>query len=175
MLGRPEAANYFPDLAVQNGRIVKIGTGAAVPLETATTTQLLMDYLNPSLAGVDDEEVIAAAKFIHWAMNYAATQELQVRHMVATGHALLIEADRRIGLDGVGGDLACIVMDIRHHGRGTFAEMMAALRAADPFKALLAIGAIPHPERVRTLRNALVPRRAAFAAKHWNRAAGEFV
>jgi hypothetical protein len=47
MLGRSEADDYFSDLAVQNGRIVKLGTHSATPLETHDTTQPLMDYLNP--------------------------------------------------------------------------------------------------------------------------------
>jgi len=175
MLGQPHAGDYFPDLAVQNGRIVKLTTQGSVPLETAQTTAALQDYLNPSLAGVDDEEVIAAAKFIHWTINHPETQALQVKQMVATGHAILEEADRRIGLDGVSGDLCCIVMDIRHHGRGTFPEMLQALHAADPFKALLAIGALTFPDRVSTLRRALQPLRQQFAQKHYSRAQKDLV
>jgi hypothetical protein len=170
MLGRSEADDYFSDLAVQNGRIVKLGTHSATPLETHDTTQPLMDYLNPSLAVIDDEEVIAAAKFIHWTMNHAETQALQVQQMVAVGHALLAEADKKIGLDGISGDLCCIVMDIRHQGRGKFGEMLAALKADDPYRALLAIGAITQPERVRNLKKMLDPRREAFAKRHWSRA-----
>jgi hypothetical protein len=78
--------------------------------------QPLMDYLNPSRAEVDDEEVIAAAKFIHWTMNHPESQALQVQQMIDVGHTLLGQADNRIGLDGIGGDLCCIIMDIRHPG-----------------------------------------------------------
>jgi hypothetical protein len=53
--------------------------------------------------------------------------------------------------------------------------MQSALQATDPYKALLAIGAIPFPDRVKTLRDALQPRRAAFAQKHWNRASNDLV
>jgi len=175
MLGQPEAADYFPDLAVENGHIVKLGMHGSEPLETSQSTAGLMDYLNPSLGGVDDDEVIAAAKFIHWTMNHPGSRELQVRQMVTTAHALLAQADTRIGLDGVSGDLCCIVMDIRHQGRGTFADMQRALRATDPFNALLGIGASPFPERVRMLRNALRPLREDFARKHWSRAQKDLV
>lgn len=175
MLGQPNADDYFPDLVLKNGHIFKISHGSETQLETDDTTQPLMNYLNPSLAGVDDEEVIAAAKFIHWTMNHPDTQALQVKQMVATGHALLAEADKRIGLDGIGGDLCCIVMDIRHHGRGKFAEMLKALKEPDPYKALLAIGAITFPERVKTLKKLIDPQRDAFAQKHYSRAQKELV
>jgi hypothetical protein len=175
MLGRPEANEYFPDLALESGRIVKVGGQGTMPLESHDTTQPLMDYLNPSLAGVDDEEVISAAKFIHWTMNHPESQGLQVQQMIDVGHALLSQADKRIGLDGIGGDLCCIVMDIRHQGRGTFAEMQKALQAADPYRALLAIGAIPYPERVKTLKKLLDPQRKVFAQRHWSRAKQELV
>jgi hypothetical protein len=175
MLGEPDVNDYFPDLAVAGGRIVKHGATGTVPLETAATTEALMDFLNPSLAVVDDEEVIAAAKFIHWTMNHPNTQMLQVQQMVATGHRLLTRADTRLGLNDVTGDLCCIVMDILHQGRGTFAEMLAAMRESDPYKALLSIGAITEPTRVSTLRKELNARREAFAAKRWNTAQKEFV
>jgi hypothetical protein len=175
MLQHPNADDYFPDLALKNGRITKLGQHGDAPLEADDSTQPLMLYLNPSLSSVEDEEVIAAAKFIHWTMNHVDTQALQVTQMVATGHTLLIEADKRIGLDGVSADLCCIVMDIRHQGRGTFAEMLKALREADPYKALLAIGAITYPERVKTLKKMLDPQRQAFALKHWSRQQQDFV
>jgi hypothetical protein len=174
MLREPKVNDYFPDLGLENGHIVKHGATTTIPLETNDTTAPLMDYLNPSLAGVDDEEVIAAAKFIHWTMNEPNTQNLQVQQMVSTGHSILQRADTRLGLNGVGGDLCCIVMDILHQGRGTFADMLKALQAADPYKALLAIGAIPYADRIKTLRKELDARRAAFAAKKWNSAQKEF-
>jgi hypothetical protein len=171
MLALPQAADYFPDLEIRNGHIAKGGQA----LETDASTQPLMDYLNPSLANVDDEEVIAAAKFIHWTMNHPDTQALQVRQMVATGRAIISAADKRIGLDGMPGDICCVVMDIRHQGRGTFAEMLKALKAGDPYRELLSIGAIPFKERVTTLKKMLDPQRAAFAAKRWSRKDQEFV
>lgn len=175
MLGEPDVNDYFPDLGLEGGRIVKHGATSTIPLETKDTTEPLMNYLNPSLATVDDEEVVAAAKFIHWTMNHPNTQALQAKQMVATGHALLRRADTRLGLDGVGGDLCCIVMDILHQGRGTFAEMLKALKSSDPYKALLTIGAIPQPNRVKTLSKELGARRDAFRAKRWNSAQKEFV
>lgn len=175
MLDEPEANDYFPDLGLVGGRIVKHAANGTVPLETRDTTAPLMNYFNPSLTAVDDEEVIGTAKFIHWTMNHPNTQMLQVKQMLATGHALLSRADTRLGLDNVSGDLCCIIMDILHQGRGTFAEMLQAMRASDRYKALLAIGETNEPGRVKTLRKELGARREAFAAKHWNSAQKEFV
>jgi len=39
----------------------------------------------------------------------------------------------------------------------------------------MAIGAIPYPERVRTLKKLLDPRREAFAKRRWSRAKQELV
>jgi hypothetical protein len=175
MLGEPDVNDYFPDLGLDAGRVVKHAASGTLPLETRDTTQPLMDYLNPSLSVVNDEEIVAAAKFIHWTMNHPNTQMLQVKQMMATGHALLKRADTRLGLNDVTADLCCIVMDILHQGRGTFAEMLQAMRANDPYKALLEVGALAQPVRVATLRRELNLRRAAFATKRWNRAQAEFV
>jgi hypothetical protein len=175
MLGQPETGNYFPDLAVQNGRIVKLATGGPIALETASTTEPLMNYLNPSLNSIEDDEVIAAGKFIHWTINHPNSQALQVSHMITNARALLVQADTRIHIDGVAGDLCCLVMDILHQGRGAFPDMLKALHADDPFKALLAIGAIPYPDRVTTLGNALKTRRDALAQKKWSRQKTDFV
>lgn len=175
MLVEPQVNDYFPDLGLEGGRIIKHGATGTIPLETKDTTAPLMNYLNPSLAAIDDEEVIAAAKFIHWTMNHPNAQMLQVKQMMATGHALLRRADTRLGLNNASGDLCCIIMDVLHQGRGTFAEMLQALKASDPYKALLSVGAITEPTRVSTLRRELNARRDAFAAKHWNSEQKEFV
>jgi hypothetical protein len=175
MLGLPEAPDYFPDLAVDGGRIVKVSTAGTTPLESATSTEGLLNYLNPSLSAIEDEEVVNAAKFIHWTINHAETQALQVKHMVENARALLVEADRRVDLDGKPAEVCCVVVDIRHQGRGTFPEILQAVRASDPVKALLTIGAARYAERIRTLRSALNAERTAFAAKHWDRTKKDFV
>lgn len=175
MLGRAEALDYFPNLALYKDRIVKVEEGKRVPLETEDTTRGLMRFLNPSLANVDDDEVIAAAKLIHWTTNHPGTQTLQVQHMVATARRLMEEADRRLGLDGVEATLCCAILDIRHQGRGTFAEMQRALGERNPLDALTEIGAFSYPERVKTLRSALKSRKAKFSAKTWSREDQNFV
>lgn len=174
MLQRPEVVDYFPNLEVRGGRIFKIETGRAVPLEDRNSTEPLQLYLNPTLNDVEDAEVIAAAKLIHWTNSHPGARLLQVQHMVATARALVKQADRRLGLDGRGGEICCIVMDVLHQGRAGFAELQAALAARRPYQALLEVGAAGEPGRVSNLKNALSTRRAALARASWSRASSDF-
>lgn len=81
MLSRAEKDDYFPDLVVDQGRIARRSNGTSTPLESDRSTQPLMDYLNPSPTGVDDDEVVAAAKLIHWTVTHAGAREAQVSEM----------------------------------------------------------------------------------------------
>ena len=169
MLQRPEALDYFPNLEVHAGRIVKIEDAKAIPMETEHSTEPLQLYLNPTLNDVEDSEVIAAAKLIHWTVNHPEAQLLQVQHMINTARRLVKESDKRLGLDGLTADLCCIVMDVRHQGRAGFDDLQAALLAKDPFAALLDVGSHGQPERCKNLKAALVSRRAALKKKKWSR------
>ncbi len=100
MLQRPEVEDYFPDLEVQAGRIVKVEEARVVPLEDSDSTEPLQLFLNPTLDDVEDAEVIAAAKLIHWTGHHPDVRLLQVQHMINTARRLVKEADRRLGLDG---------------------------------------------------------------------------
>lgn len=175
LLGRPEATDYFANLAVKGGRIVKIKSGQATPLESATTTQPLMDYLNPTSAAIEDAEVIAAAKLIHWTTHIKAAQQLQVQHMIGTFKRLMREADTRLNLDRRPADVCCVICDIRHQGRAKYAAMQSALASANPLAALLKLGSISYPERVKTLETALTKAAGVFAGKTWSRSLGAFV
>jgi hypothetical protein len=175
MLGRPEAPDYFPNLEVRGGRIVKVEQNQTTPMENATTTEPLQRFLNPTLDDVEDAEVIAAAKLIHWSVNHAEARLLQVQHMVDTATRLVKEADRRLGLDGMTGDICCVVFDVRHQGRANFADLQAALLDSKPFDALLMVGAQSQPERVKNLKAALATRRADLRKKKWSRSIGNFV
>ncbi len=137
MLQRPEATDYFPNLKVASGHIVKIdGALAIIPLEDKESTEPLQLYLNPTLDEVEDAEVIAAAKFIHWTGNHPEARLLQTQHMIDTAPQLVLEADNSTGLDGSGADICCVVMDVRHQGRAGFNDLQAALLAKKPFEAL---------------------------------------
>jgi hypothetical protein len=175
MLQRPEVVDYFPNLEVRGGRIVKVEDSKIIPMEDAGSTEPLQLYFNPTLDDVEDAEVIAAAKLIHWTGSHPEARLLQVQHMINTASRLVKEADKRLGLDGRGADICCVVMDVRHQGRAGFDELQAALLAKKPFDALLEVGGHGEPERVKNLKAALVTRRAGLQQKKWSRSAGNFV
>lgn len=175
MLQRPEVTDYFPNFEVRNGRIVKIEGIHVVPMETATSTEPLQLYFNPGRDEVEDAEVIAAAKFIHWTLNHEGARLLQVQHMINTAKRLIKESDNRLGLDGRTGDICCVVMDVRHQGRAGFDDLQAALLASDPYAALLEVGGEGEPERIVNLKAAMATRRTKLKRKKWSRALAEFV
>jgi hypothetical protein len=175
MLALPESSAYFPDLKVVAGRICRLQNGNNVPLESDAGTRPLMDYLNPSSDHIEDPEVIAAAKFIHWTTNHASARDAQVAQMVATFRRLMIESDSRLGLDGRTADLCCVVCDIRHQGRARFSDMLSALNSGNPLSALLDIGRTRFPERIKTLSNALEARSDLFTNRKWNRQTSDFI
>ena len=175
MLQRPEAIDYFPNLEVRNGRIVKVEDTRIVILENDDTTEPLQKFFNPTLDGVEDAEVIGAAKFMHWTVNNKEVQLLQTQHMINTALRLVKQADRRLGLDGRTGDVVCVIMDILHQGRGGFDQMQRALLQSSPFDALMKIGLPGEEARLENLTTALRTRRAALKQKTWSRSDSDFV
>jgi hypothetical protein len=176
LLTLPNASDYFPNLALVDGRIVRRDGNRVTPLESDDTTRPLMAYLNPDLGDVQDDEVIAAAKLIHWTTNTPAARQAQVDQMVATFRSFMKRADARIGIDGLPADQACVIADILHHGRGgrmTWPSIAEALRSSNPFNNLIAIGAPQWDERKRTLARA-IRADAAFQTKRWSRADSDF-
>jgi len=177
LLQLPQAGSYFPHLAVVGDRICQVDAASPVEMETDQSTRRLMDYLNPTLADVEDAEVIAAAKLIHWTANSVEARDAQVKQMVETYKGFMARADRRLGIEGKSADLCCVIADILHHGRGgreTWPQLEAALKASKPLDALIAIGAPRWETRKTTLRKAIVAR-PELAAKAWDSAKADFV
>jgi hypothetical protein len=174
MLLLPEANAYFPDLALDNGHIARLAGGQLHQLENAQTTAPLMSYLNPTTTAIEDSEVIAAARFIHWTTRSAAPRELQAGHMVETFLRLMKEADQRLGLDGRSADICCVICDIRHQGRAKYTAIQAALASGAPYAELLKLGSISYPGRLKTLRQAIDSYGPAFRNRVWDRASGSF-
>jgi hypothetical protein len=177
LLQQPEAGDYFPTLQIANGRIQKIDGPAPIVLETDDTTAPLMRYLNPGLAEVEDQEVIAAAKLIHWTTNHRPARLAQIEEMVATYRGFMRAADRRGLIDGRTADQCCAIADILHHGRGgtiAWSLIANALRTANPFDSLIAIGAPKWNERKRTLKTN-IRANPAMSARRWSRSAADFV
>jgi hypothetical protein len=174
LLGRPEASDYFPNLKIKDGRVVKVDGDDEVALETALGTGPLLDYLNPSTSAVEDAEVVAAAKLIHWTTFHDEARQLQVLHMIDTFKRLQRQADERLGLDGQTADVCCVVCDVLHQGRGRYKTLLQALTASNPLAALLDIGRVTYPERIATLRTELAARGALFGSLRWRRSIGDF-
>jgi hypothetical protein len=177
MLALRNAGDYFPHIGVVNGRICKTDGATPVALESDDNTRPLMNYLNPDSDEVQDAEVIAAAKFIHWTSTTQAARSLQVEGMVATFRDIIERADRRVGIDGRTADLCAVIADILHQGRGgnmTWPLVEAALRASRPFDALIDIGA-PNYETRRSGLKSAIRARPQFREMRWSRAAADFV
>jgi hypothetical protein len=176
MLTLPDAPAYFPHLGVVGGRICKTDGATPQPLEDDESTSKLMRYLNPSSDEVEDSEVIAAAKLIHWTSNSAAARATQVKQMADTFREHVMRADRRVGLDGVSADCCCVIADILHHGRNgadRWPRIETALRTSLPLAELLKIGLPRWKERLDGLKSAIAAR-PQLASRTWSRAAGDF-
>ncbi len=153
LLELPLAAEYFPDLALRNGRICRIKDGVVDPLESNQSTNGLMDYLNPTSTEVEDVEVIQSAKFIHWVQNDPDHRLVQVDTGIRHFRAKMFGYAQQFKLDGRPDTSCLMVADILHQGRQkSVAEIRAALKEATPLDALLRIGADDYPERIETLR-----------------------
>ncbi len=176
LLAMTAAHDYFPGLALINGRIHNIDGRSPEQLESASSTAGLMAYLNPGLDEVQDREVLAAARLIHWTTNDAAARDVQVNGMIDAFRSFMRRADTRVGIDGRPAEQCCVIADILHQGRGgrlTWQLVAAALQSANPFDALIAIGAPEWNGRKATLKKA-IRARPEFAQRRWRRATARF-
>jgi hypothetical protein len=177
LLALPEATEYFPHLAIVNGHICKNDTTPPTVLENNDSTRALMHYLKPDLSEVQDAEVIAAAKFIHWTSKSAAARSVQVAEMIETFRKFMSSADHRVGIDGHPASECCAIADILHQGRGgkmTWPLIEAALKSSKPFESLIAIGAPKWDGRKKKLKDG-INGRPAFLSKRWSLQKTDFV
>ena len=151
LLALPLATEYFPDLRLENDRIVRLADGGSLALESDDSTARLLDYLNPSREQVEDTEVIQAAKFVHWAQHDPEHRRVQVDVGVRMFRAKMREYAQRYDLDGANDDICLVVSDIRHQGRAKSVEIIAALQQTDPLAALMKIGQHRFPDRIAML------------------------
>jgi hypothetical protein len=181
LLALPAATDYFPDLTLSNGRIAKRSGTTLQELESKTSTQLLMDYLNPTSAAIEDAEVINAAKFIHWAVNDADHRRIQIETAIAHFKSNMAGSyDKRYKLNGVPDYVCLVICDIRHQGRAKSDAIIAALNTGGDYekalKNLLALGADKYKSRIDTLTAEITRLRASgkLGKRLWNSAAGDF-
>lgn len=177
LLALPLAKDYFPDLTLVNNRICKMSDHGPVPIESDTSTELLMDYLNPSLKEVEDTEVIQAAKFVHWAQNDKANRDLQIELGIKHFKNKMRSYADQYHLDGVVDTVCFLVTDIRHQGRAKTPAIIAALQSPIPIEALLNLGEPKYHERIKTLRAEInrLTTEGTFGVRKYSVERGEFV
>lgn len=151
LLKLPLATEYFSDLRVENGRIVRLTNSGTIPLESDHSTDGLMNYLNPSLSAIEDTEVIQSAKFIHWVQNDPEHRRIQIETAINLFKTKMAQFAVRYGLDGTLDTICLVVADIRHQGRATSPAIIAALRSANPLRELLKLGEPQYHSRLVTL------------------------
>jgi hypothetical protein len=183
----PKFKAYFPDLAIKNGRLTRVdSSGTSTDLETEFDTgpdgeinlQLFMNYLNPNRKLIDEQEVLMAARLIHWTVNDPAVRKAQVQVSAAILQSKMAKRYQpKLGLDGKSDVVCAIVSDIFHQGRSTFAEVRAILSAAQPEQALLSLHDADFAGRNRTLRKAIEASVTAgkLGTRRYSAAGNEFI
>lgn len=177
LLALPAAADYFPDLTLENGRVCRITDDGTIPLESSDSTTGLLDYLNPSTSEIEDTEVIQAAKFVHWAQNDQAHREVQINVGVAHLKSKMVQYAAQYKLDGVEDAICSVVADIRHQGRAKSPAIVAALTSSDPLSSLLTIGEPTYHNRLVVLRREIAKLKAdgTFGAHKYSVAKQDFI
>jgi hypothetical protein len=177
LLKLPAAPGYYPDLAVIEGAVHRLSPSGPVRLETETSTQGLMDYLNPSKEVIDEIEAINAAKFIHWSQNDPKHRVCQVAFTIASMKNKMRHYAKQYPLHGLVDTVCLTVADIRHQGRAKSRLIMEALDSNDALGNLLRIGEDAFPERLKTLGHALDDGLAqgVFGMKKYDAVCGDFV
>ena len=181
LLQLPNATDYFPKLVLSNNRInYKATNGTLSPLESDTSSQSLMDYLNPSLNDVENQELIVAARFIHWASSDANHRKAQVASAIELYKENMKSYHNRYGLDLVPANVCQMICDIRHQGRAKSDRIALALNTNGnydkAFSNLCTIGNVNYQSRINTVRNTIkkLSDLGKFSMKY-NARTGEFV
>ena len=158
LLKTPLGSGYFSDLEVDaQNNIFKITNEGLKPLANAQTTIPLLNYLNPSLADVEEIEVIQSAKFIHWAIHSQQHRDIQVDCAIKNFKDAMQTYAKWYPLDGLPDKVCLIVADIHHQGRAKKAVVKEALNTdgnhQSAFNNLIKIGENSYSERIKTLKN----------------------
>ena len=181
LLALPKGLEYFPKLSIQNGRInYRNSNGTFTPLESDASTQGLMDYFNPNLTEVDNQELICAARLVHWATKEADHRKVQVETAIEHFRSNMISYDNRFNLHNVPAKVCQVICDIRHQGRGMNDRIAAALNTGGDYekayKNLLTIGDTNYASRINTVKTEINKMVATgIFNKKYNRADNSFV
>lgn len=161
LAGLPAFKSYFPELELRGGRLFRTDKdGSATDLEQEFKAangemqlMLFMNYLNPARKEIEQQEVLQAARLIHWSNTDSDMRRAQVKVAAAI---LQRKFDKSyapaLKLDGESDLICAIVSDIRHQGRANNKAIAACLAAADKREALLTINDAKFSGRNKRLR-----------------------
>ncbi|MBL8298962.1 MAG: peptidoglycan-binding protein [Rhodanobacteraceae bacterium] len=172
LLALPDAQRHFPELALRanaSGKITvhRVDGNLAEDLEHVVEVirpngkrelQLarLMAFLNPSATAIDAAELSVAARLMNWLRLDPAAKRLQIEVFIDQMRSKLVHAKARVArFDGSDWRTALWIMDILHQGRGSFAELSAALASANPEAALKRLGWPKYRTRIETVERAV--------------------
>jgi hypothetical protein len=160
LLQLPNAADYFPKLVLSNNRIFyKSLNGILSPLENDASSQALMDYLNPTLNDIENQELICASRFVHWATNDSKHRETQVETAIDMYKENMKSYHNRYGLNNAPANVCQMICDIRHQGRAKSDRIALALNTNGnydkAFSNLCTIGNTNYQTRINTVRNTI--------------------
>jgi hypothetical protein len=179
LLQLPLAVEYFPDLRLDGGRIVREKNGVTIPLETSTSTAALRNYLNPTMTQVEDTEVIQAARLVHWVQNDPDHRRVQVNVGIAHFKKAMKQYSQWYGLDGREDFICAVIADIHHQGRASRPSpgIAKALKSAQPLDELLKIGEAKYKSRLVTLRREIesLLKDQTFGTRRYSAAQADFV
>lgn len=155
LLETPLAKGYFPELFVQDGQIFKETNNGNIQLTNKDSTKKLMAYLNPTIASVEEQEVIQSAKFIHWAIYSKQQQDIQVKCGIDHFKQAMKRYSSWYPLDGVPDKVCLVIADIHHQGRAQKRDVYKAMDTNGnydkAFSNLLEIGEEEYSGRIKTL------------------------
>jgi hypothetical protein len=187
LAGLPAFKDYFPELKIKDGRLSRVDTnGGVTDLETEMPTgpdgelnlQLFMNYLNPNRKLIDEQEVLHAARLIHWTVNDPKARAAQVRVSADILQTKMAQRHHpKLGLDGRSDVTCAILCDMLHQGRVMYSELRTMLQASNPNEALLTFKDGDYRSRNKALR-AAVDRsigQGKLGTRRYSAAANEFV
>ena len=179
LLKLPAAKDYFPFLELKNDHVWYIRNQMASQLEDANSTSALMKYLNSDSNNIDDQELITAARFVHWAQNSEDHRNIQVTTAISLFKENMKEYDIRFNLDGWPDYVCHAICDILHQGRAKYSLIHNLLVSSDNretvYTKLVNIGAEHYADRIKTLKSVHKRLRdQGIFGKFYNSANGEF-
>ena len=157
LLALPNAQEYFPKLVLQNNHIYYRNTnGSLTQLESNTSTEGLMNYLNPTSNDVEQQELICSARMVHWALSDAAHRDLQVQTAVDFFQANIRDHAQSYNLHGFPDRVCAMICDIRHQGRAKSSHIITAINTNGNFdkayENLSKLGQSAHGPRIQKVR-----------------------